>query len=39
MEKDKKKKKKKVKFNAARIFAITLLIIMIGSMIAGLIFS
>lgn len=39
MEKDKKKKKKKSKITAARIFAITLLIIMIGSMIAGLIFS
>jgi len=33
-----KKNKKKKKFNAARAFAITLLVIMIGSMIAGLIF-
>ena len=32
------KNKKKKKINSARIFAITLLIIMIGSMIAGLIF-
>lgn len=31
-------KKKKKKLNPARIFAITLLIIMLGSMIAGLIF-
>ena len=39
MEKDKKKKKKKIKINGARIFAIVLLIIMVGSMIAGLIFA
>ena len=40
MDKDKKKKKKKkFKINGARVFAIALLIIMIGSMIAGLIFA
>ena len=33
-----KQNKKKKKINGARIFAIALLIIMIGSMIAGLIF-
>lgn len=38
MEKQ-KKKNKKIKINGPRIFAICLLIIMIGSMIAGLIFS
>ena len=38
MEKN-KKKKKKFKINGPRIFAIALLIIMIGSMIAGLIFA
>lgn len=31
-------KKKKKKVNAARVFAIALLVIMLGSMIAGLIF-
>ena len=34
-----KKKKGKYKINAARIFAISLLIIMVGSMIAGLFFA
>lgn len=33
-----KKKKKKKKINGARIFAITLLVIMLGSMVASLIF-
>ena len=37
METHKKKKKKKI--NAARIFAIGLLVIMVGSMIASLIFA
>ena len=39
MEKQNKKKKKKFKINGPRIFAIALLIIMVGSMIAGLIFA
>lgn len=37
MEKQKKKKKKQI--NVARIFAIFLLVVMVGSMIAGLIFA
>ncbi len=34
-----KKKKKNKKINWSRVFAISLLVIMVGSMIAGLIFS
>ncbi len=37
MEKNKKKKKKKI--NVGRIFAICLLVIMVGSMIASLILT